>query len=375
VATGDQTAGSSGAKDEPGVSSRPPLPLGALVRWRERRQRLEGLYLVTVAELQRAQERADAAGRDRRGEPETDPPATTADVADGVGVPTAAAATAAEQHPCDERGVRLRSAKELLQSTEEAMRCRRLETAWALLLESRRALLYCLDADELSARAASLRAEVDEKLTGWRQSAALAQLGSERPTATQLEAATYQLDASYGATHRRLRTRTIELTWLTIWLAAGIGLGLLVLRTQWPVSPTDGVRLDLAAVAWLSPIVGAVGATLSAMQRTVGRPATRVPDERAATIGSVTRPLAGAATGGVVLLFFQAGLLTEPGVLPAAFASGFSERFILRFLPDGAPAESEQEPRDVSDATGDASATSSGSRERARAADPAGHQG
>ncbi len=355
MAVGKQAAGSSEATEdgdvapatgEPAASRRPdpPLPLGPLVRWREKRQRLEGLYLVTIAELERAQERADRPTQDRRDEPEAGSTATPTDVVDGVGAAPPPSATDAERQPRDEAGVRLRSARALLEFAEVAMRCRRLETAWVLLLESRRVLLYFLDADERSARAASLREEVDEKLTAWRRKAARAQLSSEQPTATQLEAATYQLDAAYGATHRRLRTRTIELAWLTVWLAVGIGLGLLVLRTHWPVSIADGVRLDLAAIAWLSPIVGAVGATLSAMQRTVGRPAARVPDERAATIGSVTRPLAGAATGGVVLLFFQAGLLTEPGVLPAAFASGFSERFILRFLPDGAQEEPEEEP-------------------------------
>lgn len=333
------------ATGEPGSSSRPhpPLPLGPLVRWREKRQRLEGLYLVTIAELQRVEARADHAAPDRRGEPEAGSTATPTDVADAVGAETPRSATDAERRAHAEAEVRLSSAKALLESAEEAMRCRRLETAWMLLLEARRVLLHFLDEDERSARAASLREEVATKLTAWRRRAALAQLSSEQPTATQLEAATYQLDAAYGATHRRLRTRTIELGWLTVWLAVGIGLGLLVLRTHWPISTADGA-LDLAAVGWLSPIVGALGATLSAMQRTVGRPAARVPDERAATIGSVTRPLAGAATGGVVLLFFQAGLLTEPGVLPAAFASGFSERFILRFLPDGAQEEPEQEP-------------------------------
>jgi putative (di)nucleoside polyphosphate hydrolase len=283
------------------------LPLGRGARWHEPRQRLEALYAATHAELRFLKQRARSA--------------TT---------------------PGGAHDAWLDSASALLRQVEAAVRSRHDETAWALLLEARRALLHLLDAPERAVRAVSLREEVVKKVDGWRQTAALEQLRPTYPSAAQLAAATLELDAAYTAGHRRRRLRTIELRWLSGYLVLGLVLGVSIVWSMWEAIAED--PFDPAVVAMLSPVVGAVGATLSAMQRTVGRAPTRVPDERAAGVQSLTRPLAGAASGGVVLLFFQAGLVNELGVLPAAFASGFSERFILRFLPDGAD-ESESSGR------------------------------
>lgn len=292
------------------LDPRPLLPLGWGARWQEPRQRLEALYQVTHAELQFLKNR-------------------TAEAAPGAG---------------GAQDAWLDSASALLDQVEAAVRSRRFETAWALLLESRRALLHLLNGAERAVRAVSLREEVEKKVDGWRQAAALEQLRSTCPSAAQLAAATWELDAAYSAAHRRRRIRGVELRWLSGYLAAGLIVGVLMVLFRWGALTAN--PMDPASLAMLSPVVGAVGATLSAMQRTVGRAASRVPYERAARVQSLTRPLAGAATGGVVLLFFQAGLVSELGVLPAAFASGFSERFILRFLPDGAVESEPARPTD-----------------------------
>jgi putative (di)nucleoside polyphosphate hydrolase len=92
--------------------------------------------------------------------------------------------------------------------------------------------------------------------------------------------------------------------------------------------------LTAGYLALLAPVLGITGAALSAIKRVADRAPGRVPTERAAALSSTLRPLTGAATGIVVLAAAQAGLVSGAGVLLAAFASGFSERYVLRFLGD-----------------------------------------
>jgi hypothetical protein len=100
-------------------------------------------------------------------------------------------------------------------------------------------------------------------------------------------------------------------------------------------SPLSGLATDQLAV--LAALFGAIGACISSIQRaTSSRRWERVPGLRAAMWASLTRPLIGAAAGLVVWALAAEGILGNQGLglLTFAFAAGFSERVILRFIPE-----------------------------------------
>lgn len=80
----------------------------------------------------------------------------------------------------------------------------------------------------------------------------------------------------------------------------------------------------------------------------------RVPGIRAAMWASLTRPLVGAAAGLVVWALAAEGVLgdQDAGLLALAFAAGFSERVILRFIP-ATPDNSERPDAPSAEGTGE----------------------
>jgi putative (di)nucleoside polyphosphate hydrolase len=274
-----------------------PLPVGPFARFREPRQRLEASYLELCADL--AVQRAGW----------------------GPGPYSATATTIFDV------------TDSLIAEARSAMEHRRHETAWSLVLHARVLLVWLLTGEERRTRALSLRAEATDKLTGWRRTSALALLdGDEVPSPQRVMEALVQVDASHAASRRRNRTRRLELWVLTAWLLAALVLAGTLAFTGWTGDIT--APLEAGHLVVMTPVLGALGAALSAIKRVADRPPGRVPNERAAALSSSLRPLTGAATGVVVLAAAQAELIAGAGILLAAFASGFSERYILRFLPD-----------------------------------------
>jgi putative (di)nucleoside polyphosphate hydrolase len=273
------------------------LPRVWFSRWSERRQRLEALLIGTDAERRRLQ----------------DPQGSPADA--------------------------------LVSVAREAMAKKQHETAWSVLLDARRSLVPSLSEDELEALVTALRTQIPQ-IRSWRGDAVDVLLPSGgRVSPPQVVEALRQLDEHHGNTHRRLRARRIELWTLATVLVVVVitATALLAQSNRWDslVAAPDGLPADLVG---LGVLFGAVGACLSALQRAAHRPERKVPDERLAGMLSLLRPVTGAASGLVVTVAAGSGALAATGVavLLGAFAAGFSERYILRFVdddpaPQGAP--------------------------------------
>ena len=224
------------------------------------------------------------------------------------------------------------------------------EAAWELSLAARRELVRVLDDHERCALAISVQEEA-EKLAGWR-SRAIRRLTSgdgASPTAAALIEAIGHIDAAGRNQARGQRVLRRELAILAAVLlgAGGILLALIVawLPNSAPQSSATEVLRGSAAVAQLATdrtailavLFGITGACISSMQRATSRPSwMRVPSMRAAMWVSLTRPIVGAVAGLVVWSLTAEGALSNQAssLLTLAFAAGFSERVILRFIPE-----------------------------------------
>ena len=235
---------------------------------------------------------------------------------------------------------------------------RRREAAWDLSLAARRELVHILDESERRALAVSVREEAEKVSPGWRGRAVerLMSDGERVPTAAALAEALRHIDAGGSNQARGQRVLRFELAILALVLltTAVILVALLVAWLPAPQpqpspnpsaassSPLSGLATDRLVV--LAVLFGVIGACISSIQRATSRRRwMRVPGLRAAMWASLTRPLVGAAAGLVVWALAAEGVLGDQGLglLAFSFAAGFSERVILRFIPD-TPASSEK---------------------------------
>jgi hypothetical protein len=254
---------------------------------------------------------------------------------------------------------------------------RRREAAWALSLAARRELVRTLGDSERRALAVSVREEAEKVSPGWRgraverlmsdgghvpSGAALAEAlvhvdaverlmsdGGHVPSGAALAEALVHVDAGGSNQARSQRVLRRQLATLAVILLTTVGI-LVALLVAWlptpqpqpspstpaaPSAPLSGLAPDRLLV--LAVLFGIVGACISSIQRaTSRRTRMRVPGQRAAMWASLTRPLVGAAAGLVVWALAAEGVLGDQGLglLTFAFAAGFSERVILRFIPD-----------------------------------------
>ncbi len=235
----------------------------------------------------------------------------------------------------------------LCDAAETAMNQRHGEGAWALLLESRRALVHLLEREEREALVVSLRHET-HKAGGWRGKAMKELLASSHPEPARLAEAILHLDSALANKMRKRRARRNELVIAAFTLVVAVVAIVVILFmsrvTTTRFGPDSAIFADRVLVG-LSLLFGVAGACVSTLQRVPKRPWSDVPDERAAVVASVVRPASGAASGLVALVAAHAGLVGQnvSGVLLAAFAGGFTERFILRFLPDDDEKDGKQE--------------------------------
>jgi hypothetical protein len=236
---------------------------------------------------------------------------------------------------------------------------RRREAAWALSLAARRELIQVLDEPRRQALAVSIREEAAEKLPEWRRRAVerLVPDDGRAPNPAALVEALQHIDAvgSNQARSQRILRRQLAILALILLATVGILVTLLVAWLPAPqpetlpeptatsLSPLSGLATDRLAV--LTVLFGVLGACISSIQRATSmRRRLRVPGLRAAMWASLTRPLVGAAAGLVIWALAAEGVLGNQGLglLGFAFAAGFSERVILRFIPD--PPDSSAKP-------------------------------
>jgi hypothetical protein len=229
---------------------------------------------------------------------------------------------------------------------------RRREAAWALSLAARRELVHMLDESERQALAISVREEAEKVVSpGWRGRAVKRLISDSGgvPSAAALAEALVHVDAggSNQARGQRVLRRQLAILAVVLLMTTGILVALLV---AWlpapqpqpspsapaaPSSPLAGLATDRLLV--LAVLFGVVGACISSIQRaTSTRTRMLVPRQRATMWASLTRPLIGAAAGLVVWALAAEDVLGDQGLglLTFAFAAGFSERVILRFIPD-----------------------------------------
>jgi putative (di)nucleoside polyphosphate hydrolase len=246
---------------------------------------------------------------------------------------------------------------ELIKAAATELGDRRREAAWALSQAAHRELIRVMDPAERKAMAGSVREEAD-KLSGWRRRR-VEQLtsGDERvPSAAELVEAFQHIDESNSNRMRsqRILRRELAILGVILVVAAAALAALLVAWLPAPQpepppgaaaasSPLAGLASDRLAV--LAVLFGVLGACISSIQRATSRRPMRVPDLRSAMWAGLTRPVVGAAAGLVVWALAVEGVLGNQGlgVLGFAFAAGFSERVILRFIPDGSDSLPESE--------------------------------
>ena len=210
------------------------------------------------------------------------------------------------------------------------------EAAWALLLDARREMAYLRDEREREALAISLRKETT-KVGGWRKAAMEDLLGLRSvPHAARLYEAQFHLDNTLANDRRKRRARRTELLISTVTLIIALCAIAVVLRRSDGLPSADLSFANGPLVA-SAVLFGIVGACVSTLQRVATRPWKGVPGERDALVASIVRPASGAASALLVVAAAQSDLLGgEPSsVLIAAFAAGFTERYILRFIGDG----------------------------------------
>jgi hypothetical protein len=241
-----------------------------------------------------------------------------------------------------------RIALRLVERAAEESGAGRREAAWMLSLAAHRELIHVSSDSERKALMVSIGEQAEKLSSDWRRKAV------ERLTtdpqlvcdAAALVEAVKHIDEAGSNQARGQRILRRELGILGVILLVAVAM-LTVLLVVWlPLPGASGISgLATDQLALLAVLFGVVGACMSSIQRTTStRTQRRVPGMRAAMWASFTRPLIGAAAGLVVWALAVDGVLSNEsvGFLGLAFAAGFSERVILRYIP--VPSDTDREP-------------------------------
>ena len=226
------------------------------------------------------------------------------------------------------------------------------EIGWQLVkLADRLQILEACD-DEVEARAVALRHESADKLSSWRRATVDELLGQVSgppvPSAPDRQAtddaregqrrrvllyeATRIRDEAADNSYRRLalvrRNRT-----LLVPVMLGILACLLILLATGTELDEDGADRG-AEFVFAVALLGALGASISAMQSVGQGAGQRMPEALTSAAMTLTRPAVGAAAAVGAYVIAEAGfpkLDTSSGyvLLALGFAAGFSERFIV----------------------------------------------
>jgi hypothetical protein len=268
------------------------------------------------------------------------------------GVPSSAAvswdyaAVAADIRVREEALSRLDAASEdwhakvegILQAAREADHS--VDARWALINLANRAQAATLSTEQLEAERVALLEEATSKLDGWRRATVEKLLAdwSERSDVekrTFVQRAMLVRDEAAANVHRKARLLEVKLTWFGFMLVALIA-ALLPLLLIFPPALTEDVELGRPRIWVFAFLFGAIGGTLSAIQRTAKRdPRARVPELLEQGMLATTLPFTGAAAALAAYPLAAAGLLPSSvdsvgAFLGVALAAGVSERLVVR---------------------------------------------
>ncbi len=236
----------------------------------------------------------------------------------------------------DDRKPHLADAVALLREAGVAQERKDLSTGWSLFFRAERAAAAADSGDEVAARAVRLRAEVKEKLSGWRQSAALEVLGCPGDeTLPGVQTAMDLISERASNVYYQGELRTGQVTVVGLVLVVLLVLVLLY-----------APRIDGAGGARWAALLGAFGGALSAVRSvmTGGSGGKRIPEQIFSWRVTILRPVVGAAAGTATFLLLKAGIVTvgaptgagtDLAPLAASMLAGLSERYFLSLIQSG----------------------------------------
>ncbi|MFZ5479060.1 MAG: hypothetical protein ACOZNI_19975 [Myxococcota bacterium] len=230
-----------------------------------------------------------------------------------------------------------KEARALYEGAERAIATGDSERAWQNILAADRLSLHGLDDPGLRAAAASILAEAEAKLEGWRKKAVLEMLTHdgklrERVHVSQIRQASTHLHERHSNLYRRVNAVRRQLVYLTIISASA-------LLSWFQVSPKVNVALaaDLQnrELMVCAAVLGILGASVSGIVSLAQASMAGDLQERLLSLDfTLARPATGAVAAVAVYVLMHADVLPAlggqagGGVLAYAFVSGFSERFL-----------------------------------------------
>ena len=244
----------------------------------------------------------------------------------------------------------LLAAERCLDAAESHLEASEYDDGWALLHRAQEFEIQGFTREQCEAEASAIRIETASKLTGWRREAILALLDVDDWSKARDEGRKDRLLGSLRTLHVWYANAYRDVALLRRYQAI-----LLVMATPIVVALVAGfivfgeqIEQDaLLQEGWVAVgamLLGALGGVTSALQRVTRHgPRIRVPVRLGAFISSLSRPVIGAIAGLTVYLGALASVLVPnenpvPFALLAAFASGFTERLVVREGDDASSA-------------------------------------
>jgi ADP-ribose pyrophosphatase YjhB (NUDIX family) len=241
--------------------------------------------------------------------------------------------------------------KQLVEAAKEAHRKRQADAGWRFLKAADRISLYGLKPEALTTEARAILNEGTDKektTSSWRRVAVADLLadkdGKLKTTLTAIEVARAKriLDEQQDNVYHKLHILKRRLQLLTVIAVVAVGIWV-----AWsPLSPAldEAGQLVMgtapATRLWLVIILtGILGALVSGFSSSMARDqrGSRIPAELLTTTVTLARISLAMLTSLAVSIFLISGLISIRGpglgvLLAAAFASGFSERLLMRAL-------------------------------------------
>lgn len=236
----------------------------------------------------------------------------------------------------DERHLRA-----LLEDATNRLRRRDGNGGWDALNAARRVAFGKFEHDDAARANLSIvmRAEVDNKLVGWRKDAALRLLPVDPPMAPNVDAlrrAQAQLDENSANVFRRIDIFGSVLTFVLVGLVVVLAGLLLAVQQDW-LPELEGTALETVTGMAAVMLLGALGSFLSVALTQITNEPQKLPAVIQGRLVDLLRPLIGAASAVAVVVIMSSGLeaaVESDGskIYVWAIVAGFSERLLRRTL-------------------------------------------